>query len=105
MSNQKKNSSIDYDALEAEELREARQAQIDKEVAEESKELNRPPKFAIGHNVNLECRLSLDMTVISFEEDDGGYSYACYWFDTYSHIQLCVFPEVALRLSLHSGGR
>ena len=54
---------------------------------EESKELNRPPKFAIGHNVNLECRLSLDMTVISFEEDGGGYSYTCYWFDTYSHIQ------------------
>ena len=105
MSNQKKNSSIDYDALEAEELREARQAQIDKEVAEESKELNRPPKFAIGHNVNLECRLSLDMTVIGFEEDGGGYSYTCYWFDTYGHIQWCRFPEVALRLSLHSGGR
>jgi|GEM_PF-6271184 len=75
---------------------EARQAQRLKDT---------PPKFAIGHNVNLECRLSLDMTVISFEEDDGGYSYTCYWFDTYSHIQLCVFPEVALRLSLHGGGR
>jgi len=79
--------------------------QIDEEAEVAARKLNRPPKFAIGHNVNLECRLSLDMTVIGFEEDGGGYSYTCYWFDTYSHIQLCVFPEVALRLSLHSGGR